>query len=170
MRRGCLKTKRVHAAAATRSDGLVRFVINYFVEALRKTVTGRERETESRGSYLLPPRPGADAVVSLFCTKHPPNPPQRPVRAEDLRPPTRPRPTCARRSAALVKQEKPLPQNVTTALLTNNSSVSASELQYLFSFLNHAQQNTVQILSSAETNICFLLSFWVRLRKKSDPE
>lgn len=138
LRRGCLKTKRVHAAAAAAgNDGLVWFVIYYFVEALRKTVTRGERERERRrtgGVIYFPPLPGADAVVSLFCTKHPPNPPQRPVRAEDLRPPTRPRPACARRSAAPVKQEKPLPQNVTTALLTNNSSVSASELQYLFSF------------------------------------
>lgn len=58
LRRGCLKTKRVHAAAAAAgNDGLVWFVIYYFVEALRKTVTRgeRERETENRGSYLLPP-------------------------------------------------------------------------------------------------------------------
>lgn len=60
LRRGCLKTKRVHAAAAAGNDGLVWFVIYYFVEALRKTVTRGERERDGEQGELFtsPPSPG----------------------------------------------------------------------------------------------------------------
>lgn len=73
LRRGCLKTKRVHAAAAAGNDGLVWFVIYYFVEALRKTVTRgeRERETENRVSYLLPPPPRGRCGCVAFLHQTP---------------------------------------------------------------------------------------------------
>lgn len=45
-----------------------------------------------------------------------------------------PAPRVLAGSTALVKQEKPLPQNVTTALLTNNSSVSAPQSTSIYFF------------------------------------
>lgn len=121
-----------------------------------------KEEQEELFTFALP---GADAVVSLLCAKHPPNPPLWPVRAQDLRPPaTHPRPTCARRSAPLVKQEKPLPQNVTTALLTNNSSVSAPQSTSIYFFpLNHVQESTVRIFLCRKT---YVFCYCSGLKKK----
>lgn len=94
-------------------------MIHSFVETLRKT------GTKSRRSYLLSPSPGP----MRSCRPSAPNThqillcgPSEPRIYGLLRPAPAPRALAG--SAALVKQEKPLPQNVTTALLNNNRSVS----------------------------------------------
>lgn len=69
-RRGCLKTKRVRAAAAAGSDGLVWFVIYYFVEALRKTLMGRERDGE-QGELFTSPAPWGRCGCVAFLHQTP---------------------------------------------------------------------------------------------------
>lgn len=72
----CNNDEKLDRVDVDSAAGKGRFVIYSFVETLRKTAT------KSRRRYLLSRSPGGpDAVVSLLCTKHPPNPPLWPVKS-----------------------------------------------------------------------------------------
>lgn len=127
-----------------------------------------KEEQEELFTFALP---GADAVVSLLCTKHPPDPPLWPVRAQDLRPPaTHPRPTCACRERSAGQTRKATSSKCHNSPLNKQQlSIGAAEHQYLFCPVNHVRERAGFEFSSAETYVfCYCSGLGKKRESKPD--